>query len=81
MTGQKDAVDRLLGELTPLEGGIQDVEALEGWIRMVTGKVDIITEELKRLQEKTRREYKFLFGSDRCQCRSRGWKSFVIHTV
>lgn len=42
-------------ELTPLEGGIGDSEALEGWVRMMNGKVEMITEEMKRLQGKINR--------------------------
>lgn len=47
----------MLKELTPLEGGIADSEALEGWVRMMNGKVEMITEEMKRLQGKISREY------------------------
>jgi hypothetical protein len=47
---QQTRVDKLLKELTPLEGGIADPEALEGWVRTVNGKVEMTTEELRRLQ-------------------------------
>ena len=47
---QKHNADKILKELTPLEGGIADHEALEGWVRMMNGKVEMITEEMKRLQ-------------------------------
>lgn len=43
--------------MTPVDGGIADSDALEGWVRMVTGKVDMITTELTRLQEKMKREF------------------------
>lgn len=43
-------------ELTPLEGGVADADALEGWVRMVTGKVGMMNDELKRLQDKLRCE-------------------------
>ncbi|KAK1925787.1 hypothetical protein DB88DRAFT_485114 [Papiliotrema laurentii] len=49
---QKHNADKVLKELTPLEGGIADSEALEGWVRMMNGKVEMITEEMKRLQGK-----------------------------
>nr|XP_018262225.1 uncharacterized protein I303_05241 [Kwoniella dejecticola CBS 10117]OBR84383.1 hypothetical protein I303_05241 [Kwoniella dejecticola CBS 10117] len=49
---QSHKANQVLKELTPLEGGIADHEAMEGWIRMVTSKVDMITAEMKRLQDK-----------------------------
>ncbi|OCF72806.1 hypothetical protein I204_06035 [Kwoniella mangroviensis CBS 8886] len=49
---QTHKANQVLKELTPLEGGIADHEALEGWVRMVTGKLDMITAEMKRLQDK-----------------------------
>jgi hypothetical protein len=49
---QVDGVNKVLRELTPLEGGTEDAEALEGWVRMMNGKVTMITEEMKRLQDK-----------------------------
>ena len=55
LVGQVDNVNKIIKELTPLEGGVQDLEALEGWIRMQNGKVDMVTEELKRLQSKLTR--------------------------
>jgi len=56
LVGQVDNVNKIIKELTPLEGGVQDLEALEGWIRMQNGKVDMVTEELKRLQSKLTRK-------------------------
>ena len=56
LVGQVDNVNKVIKELTPLEGGVQDLEALEGWIRMQNGKVDMVTEELKRLQSKLTRK-------------------------
>lgn len=47
---QKHNADQILRDLTPLEGGIQDHEAFEGWVRMVTSKVEMITTEMTRLQ-------------------------------
>lgn len=47
----------MLKELTPVDGGIADSDALEGWVRMVTGKVDMITTELTRLQDKMKRKF------------------------
>ena len=49
---QKHNANRVIKELTPLEEGIQDHEALDDWIRMMKGKVDMITDEMKRLQDK-----------------------------
>ncbi|WVW84815.1 hypothetical protein I302_106850 [Kwoniella bestiolae CBS 10118] len=49
---QTHKANQVLKDLTPLEGGIADHEALEGWVRMVNGKVDMITAEMKRLQDK-----------------------------
>ncbi|ORX37324.1 hypothetical protein BD324DRAFT_625699 [Kockovaella imperatae] len=47
---QMTAADKVLKDLTPLEGGVADHEALEGWVRMMNAKVVMITEEMKRLQ-------------------------------
>ncbi|WWD18580.1 hypothetical protein CI109_103033 [Kwoniella shandongensis] len=49
---QTHNANKVLKELTPLEGGVADHEALEGWVMMMNGKVDMITEEMKRLQNK-----------------------------
>ncbi|EIW73468.1 hypothetical protein TREMEDRAFT_24935 [Tremella mesenterica DSM 1558] len=49
-TEQIEAANKIIKELTPLEGGIKDIEALEGWIRMMTAKVEMITAEMQRLQ-------------------------------
>ncbi|OCF30429.1 hypothetical protein I316_07916 [Kwoniella heveanensis BCC8398] len=49
---QTHNANRVLKELTPLEGGVADHEALEGWVRMMNGKVEMITAEMKRLQDK-----------------------------
>lgn len=54
---QTHDADRILKEFTPLEGGIQDHEALEGWVRMMKAKVEMITEEMKRLQDKIRCQF------------------------
>lgn len=53
---QIENASKVIKELTPLEGGIEDAEALEGWIRMQNGKVEMITEELKRMQDKLTRK-------------------------
>jgi hypothetical protein len=53
---QVETANKIIKELTPLEGGVQDSEALEGWVRMQNGKVDMGSEELKRLQSKLARE-------------------------
>lgn len=50
------AADEVLRSLTPLEGGIADAQALEGWVRMMVGKVEVMGEEMKRLQGKLARE-------------------------
>jgi hypothetical protein len=65
LVGQVENADKVIKELTPLEGGVQDSEALEGWVRMQNGKVDMVTEELKRLQSKLTR------ASTRCSSVSR----------
>ncbi|WVF69119.1 hypothetical protein IAT40_003893 [Kwoniella sp. CBS 6097] len=49
---QTHNANKVLKDLTPLEGGVADHEALEGWVRMMTGKVEMITAEMKRLQDK-----------------------------
>lgn len=54
---QVEGVNKVLRELTPLEGGTEDAEALEGWVRMMNGKVTMITEEMKRLQDKINCEW------------------------
>jgi hypothetical protein len=56
LVAQVENANKVIRELTPLEGGVKDSEALEGWIRMQNGKVDMVTEELKRLQSKLTRE-------------------------
>jgi len=52
LAAQVENANKVIKELTPLEGGVQDSGALEGWVRMQNGKVDMVTEELKRLQSK-----------------------------
>ncbi|WVR06450.1 hypothetical protein IAU60_003481 [Kwoniella sp. DSM 27419] len=49
---QSHNANKVLKDLTPLEGGIADHEAMEGWIRMMNGKVEMLTAEMKRLQDK-----------------------------
>lgn len=56
LVAQVEAANKIIKELTPLEGGVQDSESLEGWVRMQNGKVDMGSEELKRLQSKLARE-------------------------
>lgn len=50
MQSRIDAANKLIRELTPLEGGIEDTEALEGWVKMMKGKVEIMTDEMTRLR-------------------------------
>lgn len=45
----------MIKELTPLDG-ISDADALDGWVRMVSGKVEMMTGEIARLQGKLNRE-------------------------
>lgn len=52
-----ETANKVIKDLAPLETGVQDAEALEGWVRMKNGKVDMITEELKRMQDKLTRTY------------------------
>lgn len=52
LAAQVENANKVIKDLTPLEGGIADPEALEGWVRMQNGKVEMITEELKRMQDK-----------------------------
>ena len=52
LVAQVEKANKVIKELTPLEGGVQDSEALEGWVRMQNGKVEMVTEELQRLQSK-----------------------------
>lgn len=56
---QVENANKVIKDLTPLEGGVQDAGALEDWVRMQNGKVDMVTEELKRLQSKLTRKSKF----------------------
>lgn len=56
LAAQVENANKVIKELTPLEAGVQDAEALEGWVRMQNGKVDMITEELKRMQDKLTRK-------------------------
>lgn len=56
LLSQTHAANKVFKELTMLEGGVADADALEGWVRMVTGKVDMMNDELRRLQEKLRCE-------------------------
>ena len=64
---QKNNADKVLRDLTPLEGGIADHEALEGWVRMMKGKVDMITEEMTRLQRQIQRESNMSMDSGQAQ--------------
>jgi hypothetical protein len=59
LVAQCEGANKVLRELTPLEGGIKELEALEGWVRMMNGKVEMITGEMKRLQDKITREHAF----------------------
>ncbi|KAE8538889.1 hypothetical protein D1P53_005257 [Cryptococcus gattii VGV] len=43
--------NKIFRELTRLESGISDAEALEGWVRMMVGKVEMMGKEMKRLQD------------------------------
>lgn len=52
LVAQVEKANKVIKDLTPLEGGVQDSEALEGWVRMQNGKVEMVTEELQRLQSK-----------------------------
>ena len=52
LVAQVEKANKVIKQLTPLEGGVQDSEALEGWVRMQNGKVEMVTEELQRLQSK-----------------------------
>ncbi|WVN85145.1 uncharacterized protein L203_100288 [Cryptococcus depauperatus CBS 7841] len=45
------SANQIFMTLTPLESGIKDPVALEGWIRMVVGKVEMMGGEIKRLQD------------------------------
>ncbi|KAK4687060.1 hypothetical protein P7C73_g3070, partial [Tremellales sp. Uapishka_1] len=54
LLSQTHGANKVLKELTPLEGGIQDFEALDGWVRMVNVKVEMSMDELRRLQDKIR---------------------------
>jgi hypothetical protein len=49
--------DQILKESSPiLTEGINDADALEGWVRMITGKAEMATMEIKRLNDKLARE-------------------------
>ncbi|WVQ73121.1 hypothetical protein IAR50_002685 [Cryptococcus sp. DSM 104548] len=49
---QSHKANQILKDLTPLEGGLGDSEALEGWVRMMNGKVEMMGEEMSRLAGK-----------------------------
>ncbi|ODN81811.1 hypothetical protein L202_02175 [Cryptococcus amylolentus CBS 6039] len=49
---QSHKANQILKDLTPLEGGLGDPEALEGWVRMMNGKVGMMGEEMSRLASK-----------------------------
>lgn len=51
LLSQNHAANKVLLELTPLES-IADADALDGWVRMVTGKVTMMTDEMTRLHSK-----------------------------
>jgi len=80
LVGQVENANKVIKELTPLEGGVQDSEALEGWMRMQNGKVDMVTEELKRLQSKLTRTSVRCCQAD-MQCKNPVWKNCEIRTV
>ncbi|OXG18747.1 hypothetical protein C366_02856 [Cryptococcus neoformans Tu401-1] len=48
---QTHQANKIFKELTRLESGINDAEALEGWVRMMVGKVEMMGTEMKRLQD------------------------------
>ncbi|KIR36120.1 hypothetical protein I352_01064 [Cryptococcus deuterogattii MMRL2647] len=48
---QTHQANKIFRELTRLESGISDAEALEGWVRMMVGKVEMMGKEMKRLQD------------------------------
>lgn len=50
-----DAINKIIRELTPLEGGVDDPDAIEGWVRMMKGKVEMTNEELVRLRSQIAR--------------------------
>lgn len=56
---QAHQANKIFKELTPLESCISDVEALEGWIRMMVGKVEMMGTEMKRLQDNLTCELRF----------------------
>lgn len=56
---QTHQANKIFRELTRLENGISDAEALEGWVRMMVGKVEMMGKEMKRLQDSLTREFRF----------------------
>lgn len=56
---QTHQANKIFRELTRLESGISDAEALEGWVRMMVGKVEMMGKEMKRLQDNLTREFRF----------------------
>jgi hypothetical protein len=44
------AINQVLRELTPLESGVDDPDAVDGWVRMMKAKVEMANQELVRLR-------------------------------
>lgn len=56
LLSQSHSANKVLRDYTPIEGGIADADAFEGWVRMMKTKVDMGADEMRRLQDKIRRE-------------------------
>lgn len=56
---QTHQANKIFREFTRLESGISDAEALEGWVGMMVGKVEMMGKEMKRLQDNLTREFRF----------------------
>jgi hypothetical protein len=53
-----DKANAILRKASPLlTDGISDTDALESWVKMVSGKVEMGDSEMKRLSDKLAREY------------------------
>ena len=82
------AINKIIRDLTPLEGGVDDPDAIEGWVRMMKGKVEMTNQELIRLRGQMACT-SYSPCSPRCrstsfadrQCKIPESTSFAIHTA
>ncbi len=62
-------VNAILAKASPmLQGGIEDADALSGWLQMVNGKMEMGADEMKRLTSKLECEWESFFEQSVRRC-------------